>query len=52
MVGVARVRGKEGKIDELAQQVTYPIKVVSVVYSRRRALILGLNERRKNAKYI
>ena len=39
--------GKEGKIVELAQQVTYPIKVVLVVCSRSKALILGLNERRK-----
>ena len=33
-------------------EVTYPRKVVSVVYSRSRALILSLNERRRNAKYI
>ena len=39
--------GKEGKIVELTQQVTYPIKVVLVVCSRSKALILGLNERRK-----
>ena len=44
--------GEEGKIDELAQRVTYPIKVGLVVYSRSRTLILGLNERRKNTKYI
>ena len=49
---MARVRGEEGKIVELAQQVTYLIKVVLVVYSRSRALILGLNERRKNTKFI
>ena len=42
------MRGKEGKIVELAQQMTYPTKVVLVVYSRSRALILGLNEKRKN----
>ena len=42
--------GKEGKIVELAQQITYPIKVVLVVYSRSRALILGLNERKKKYK--
>ena len=43
---------KKGKIVELAQQVTYPMKVVLVVYSRSRALILGLNQRRKNTKFI
>ena len=45
---MARMRGKEGKIVELAQQITYPTKVVLVVYSRSIALILGLNEKRKN----
>ena len=49
---MATVRGKEGKIVELAQQGTYPIKVDLVVYSRSRALILGLNERRKSTKYV
>ena len=39
---MARMRGKEGKIVDLAQ-VTYTIKVLSVVYSRSKALILGLN---------
>ena len=39
--GVARVRGKEGKIVELTHQVTSSIKVVLVVHSRSRALILG-----------
>ena len=43
--------GKERKIVELAQQVIYHIKVVLVVYSRSRALILGLTERRNNTKY-
>ena len=46
------LEGKEDKIVELAQQVTYPIKVVLVVYSRSRALILGFNKTRKNTKYI
>ena len=43
---MARMRGKEGKIVDLTQ-VTYTIKVLSVVYGRSKALILGLNERRK-----
>ena len=46
------LEGKEDKIVELAQQVTYPIKVVLVVDSRSRAFILGLDKRRKNTKYI
>ena len=36
--------GVKGKMVELAEQVAYPIKVDLVVYSRSRAIILGLNE--------
>ena len=42
LMGLAGVRGKEGKVVELTHKVTYPVKVVSVVHSRSRALILLL----------